>query len=66
MKKFTIVIEETVSELFEIEADNAMQAMEIAKEKYKKGEFVLSPGEVITKQMAITSPESEATEWDEF
>lgn len=40
--------------------------MDIAAEKYRKGEFVLAPGEVRFKQMAVVSPKNEVTEWNEF
>lgn len=66
MKKFIIAIEETVTEEFEIMAENAEKAMKIAEKKYKRGEFVLSPGETQFKQMSIINPEDEATEWVEF
>ncbi len=64
--KFIVTIEEMVSEDFEVEAESAEEAMYIAEEKYKKCEFVLEPGNLTFKQMAITSPESEAIEWTEF
>ena len=66
MRKFKIVIEETVVEEFEVVAANAEDAMRYAKEKYKSGEIVLSLGEVQFKQMAIVSPRTESTEWCEF
>ena len=37
MKKYIIAIEETVVQEFEIKADTAEKAMEIAEEQYKKG-----------------------------
>ena len=64
--KFKVAIEETVVGEFEVEADNFAEALEIAEEKYKKGEFVLEPGEVQFKQMAIVEPSNEVTEWKEF
>lgn len=66
MKKFAITIEEMVSQEFDVEAETAEEAMEIAEEKYKSGEFVLEPGGLTCKQMAITSPDDEATEWTVF
>lgn len=66
MKKFVITIEEFVSKEFVVEAKDAEEAMEIAEKKYKNGEFVLDPGELVAKQMAITEPDDEATEWCEF
>ena len=64
--KYTITIEETCTKDFEIEASNADEAYEIAEQKYKSGEFVLDPGECQFKQIAITAPSNEATEWQEF
>lgn len=66
IKKYIVTIEETVSQNFEVEAENAEQAIELAENKYKNGEFVLEPGDVCFKQMAIMNPDDEATEWIEF
>lgn len=65
-KKYVIIIEETVSKEFVVEAKDAEEAMEIAEEKYENGEFVLDPGDLVAKQMAITEPDDEVTEWCEF
>ena len=43
--KYTITIEETCAKDFEIEADSADEAYEIAEQKYKNGEFILDSGE---------------------
>lgn len=64
--KYTITIEETCAKDFEIEADSADEAYEIAEQKYKNGEFILDPGECQFRQIAITKPSNEATEWREF
>lgn len=64
MKKFIIAIEETVVQEFEVMAEDSIEALEIAEQKYRKGEFVLEPGEVQFRQMA--SVEDEPTEWMEF
>ncbi|MBQ2776743.1 MAG: hypothetical protein IJF50_04510 [Peptococcaceae bacterium] len=66
MKVYTIAIEETVVDAFEIEANNADEAMEIAEELYWKGKIVLEPGDVLFRQMAIIQPSDETTEWVEF
>lgn len=65
-KTYRIAIEETVVGEFEIAASTAEEAMTIAEEEYKKGAFVLAPGEVSFKQMAIIKPTKAATEWVEF
>ncbi len=64
MKTYKIGIEEIVSAVFEVEAEDSEQALEIAKEKYRSGEFVLEPGELQSKNIAVLEPES--TEWKEF
>lgn len=64
--KYTITIEEAVAKDFEVEANDAEEAYETAERKYKSGKFVLDPGECQFKQIAITSPSNESTEWTEF
>ena len=64
--KYTITIEETVAKDFEVEGNSAEEAYETAEQKYKSGEFVLDPGERQFRQIAITAPSDEATEWQEF
>lgn len=64
MQIYKIGIEEIVSAVFEVEAEDSEQALEIAKEKYRSGEFVLEPGELQSKNIAVLEPES--TEWKEF
>lgn len=66
MKKYVITIEELISQNFVVEANDAEEAMEIAEKKYNNNEFILESGNLVTKQMAITEPENEATEWCEF
>lgn len=64
--KYIITIEETVAKDFEVEANDAEEAYEIAEQKYNSGEFVLDPGECQFRQVAITTPSTEATEWRKF
>ena len=64
--KYTITIEEIVAKDFEIEANSANEAYETAEQKYKSGEYILDPGECQFRQIAITKPSDEATEWREF
>lgn len=64
--KYTITIEETNVKDFEIEAESAEEAYEIAEQSYRSGEFVLDPGECQFRQIAITKPSNETTEWRGF
>ncbi len=64
--KYTITIEETNAKDFEIETNSANEAYETAEQKYKDGEFVLDPGECQFRQIAVTAPNDETTEWIEF
>ncbi|MBR6168952.1 hypothetical protein IKQ74_03335 [Candidatus Saccharibacteria bacterium] len=64
--KYTITIEETCTKDFDIEAESAEEACEIAEQNYKSGEFVLDPGERQFKQIAIATPSDGTTEWREF
>lgn len=63
-KNFIVAIEETVVKEFAVHAKNEDEALKIAEEKYKSGEFILAPGEVQFKHMALVSPVE--SEWIEF
>lgn len=66
-KKYNVTIEEMVSETFEVYADDDEQAEMIAKEKYKCEEFILSPGNLVAKQMEIENvTDGYFIEWFEF
>ena len=65
MKLFSIAIEETVVDEFLIEANDRYEAIDIAINKYKKGEIVLEPGNLMTKQIAVVNY-TDSTEWFEF
>lgn len=67
IKKFEISIEEMVSQTFVLEASSKEDAMFMAIEKYKNGEFILDPGNLVAKQMEIHDLEKDTyTEWFEF
>lgn len=65
-KQYTVSIEEVVSQDFKIEADTIYEALEIAEQKYKNGEFVLSPGELISKQISAADGKDNCVDWYEF
>lgn len=67
MKKFIVTIEEMVSKEFKVLAEDNEEAEKIAAEKYKSGEFVLEPGNLVAKQMEIyNATDDEWTDWIEF
>ena len=63
--KITVTIEEHISQAFEVEADTFEEAMEIAEDKYRSGEFVLENANV-TARLMMAENNYEATEWEEF
>lgn len=64
--KFLLTIEEMVSQDFEVDAEDEKEALEIAIDKYKKGIFVLEPGEVKYRQILINTQEEKVSAWVEF
>lgn len=67
MKKFKITIEEHISGVFEVEAEDIGEAMEIAEAKYKAGEFVVESTTPTARLMQAESEDgAEYTEWEEF
>ena len=63
--KFTVTIEEHISQAFEVEADTLEEAMQIDKDKYLSGEFVLDNANV-TVRLMMAANNYEATEWEGF
>lgn len=66
MKKYVVIIEETVSGEFTVTADSEEDAGKIARERYNNTEFVLEPGNLIGRKMAVLSRDGEAAVWTEF
>lgn len=64
---FEITIEEMVSQTFLVEAQDDNEAMLVAIEKYKNGDLILEPGNLVCKQMEIHDIKNDTyTEWFEF
>ncbi len=53
MKTYKIVIEELLSDTFEVVANSEEEAIDIAREKYNACEFVLEPGELLERKIYI-------------
>lgn len=45
--QFEILIEETISDTFCINANNKQEAILMAQKKYRQGEFILAPGNLL-------------------
>ncbi|MDE7207283.1 MAG: DpnD/PcfM family protein [Lachnospiraceae bacterium] len=66
-KLFQVVIEETVSEHFDVYANNMEEAIKIAEDQYNKGQFNLSPGNLIDKKLFVIDKDFNLEkEWTEF
>ena len=64
---YSVIIEELTSQEFKINANSMKEAMDIAEEKYNKGEYVLAPGILVAKRMQVENDDYiESTEWTEF
>ena len=66
MGKFHIIIEETVSETFEIEARDIQEALNIAKKGYDNCDIVLSPGQLTEKRISAYDDDGNTVDWHEF
>ena len=66
MGKYTILIEELISNSFEIEASSEAEARKIAEAGYRNGEIVLEPGNLLSKRMAVISHYNTDDQWIEF
>ncbi len=65
MKKFKVTIEEVVTEDFFVYANSEKEALEITEKNYYDQKLILSPGEVIHRQMKILD-NSNNNDWVEF
>lgn len=63
--KITVTIEKHISQPFEVETDTLEEAMQIAEDKYRSGEFVLENANV-TARLMMAENNYETTEWEEF
>ena len=65
MKKYTITIEETVSDVFYLEANSLEEAKEIAIANYNNSVFVLEPGNLIETNVLVEN-DKENSGWFEL
>ncbi len=55
--KYTIIIEETVSEELTLEAENKKEALEEARRLYRQGAWVLEPGNLVEVRFQVLEEE---------
>lgn len=55
--KYIIIIEETVSEAFTLEAEGEKEAMEEARRLYRQGAWVLEPGNLVEVRFQVLEEE---------
>lgn len=65
MKKYTITIEETVSDIFYLEANSLEEAKEKAIANYNNSVFVLEPGNLIETNLLVEN-DKENSGWFEL
>ena len=65
MKKYTITIEETVSDIFYLEANSLEEAKEKAIANYNNSVFVLEPGNLIETNILVEN-DKENSGWFEL
>ena len=63
MKKYRLIIEETISETFEIEANSKEEAISGAIQEYNNGNFVVGSDNVEHRQISIMGDNGELTDW---
>lgn len=65
MKKYTITIEKTVSDIFYLEANSLEEAKEKAIANYNNSVFVLEPGNLIETNLLVEN-DDESSGWFEL
>ena len=63
-KTYTVVIKETVTEEFEIEAESERDAIEQGIQKYKACEWVLEPGDLEEAIIAVIDEKGNYGDWE--
>lgn len=66
MRKYRVVIEETISETFEVEATSEEEAVSEAIQEYNAGNFVVGSDNVEYRQISVLDENGEFTDWISF
>ena len=66
-KVFMVTIEEQISKTFEVEALDMEEAMQLAEDRYRSGEYVLDgESNVSARLMSVEDEDGKSTDWVEF
>ena len=66
VKNYRVLIEETISEEFELEAESEKAAISKAIDAYKSGEFVLEPGNFESAHLKVIDENEKCSDWIEI
>ena len=65
MPTYEVLIEETVSGSFLLEASSADEAAEAARRSYRSGELVLEPGELLGARLCVVGEDGMGGLWED-
>ena len=65
MSVYQVIVEETVTGTITIDAEDGEAAIELARQRYESGEYVLSAGELTSVQFGLVSAAGECELWVE-
>ncbi len=64
-EKYRVIIEETLSDEFTVEAESEKDAIDEAIRQYKNGNLVLEPGNIEQRQVSLVI-DNAGFQWTEF
>ena len=64
MSSYAVVIEETLSQTFLVEAKSPEEAAELARARYRSGTYVLEPGEPTDVRLCVENEEGQLGAWE--
>lgn len=67
MKTFRVIIEETISQAFNIKAETIEDAIEIARNDYRNGFLIVDNGNLVESNLMAEDEETnKKTDWEEL
>lgn len=64
MSAYAVVIEETLSQTFLVEAKFPEKAAELARARYRSGTYVLEPGEATDVRLCVEDKKEQLGTWE--